>query len=535
VQVFVALAFLCILSGSARAFDVPRYYEQNNNQTFHNRAEFLKSFPYDEYLKTVNLTDCKTLQRDRFFLYTKLGDGDEFLYNLGERFLALFPIKNSPGDLNQKIQIGEALLKPNKGFRREVNEIYLVIGYFILGKVAQKIGQEILQKRYNEGEPERAAIIQRLAKDRVYISREESTASKIAKHFLDWGYLWQRVQSLVHTHKKAAWAMTLVMMFACIILIVIGKKGGRNWLKRAGIAGIIAAIVPLAILLTAPRTASATKTSGPAPTSLKLVQSRFMYPGNNGSDHAEQIFKVLDSGGEIGQAIWLDRGAVQASYLSFENVPAKYKTYQSGHHVILATTGGYTNADHQPEGFTTEEGNVVNPVLMPDRHGLALVNEGGINVLNIKSDEFTLPKGPTIKNPKESLSAYGQLLKWCRSNKATVFQTHLLAYGDLLLIDPQKADSRVRERRILALARNKTTGQISHVVFNISSQYALARIAAELFGLLQNRNMKVEAMLNLDVGSYNILYAYDENGNLLQDVKGQIDISQATNLLIYTH
>lgn len=532
----IALALLLLVAPckSVYAFDLPQYYEQNNNKSFHNKAEFLQGFPYDAYLKTVNLTDFSALQRDRFFIYTKFGDGDEFLYNLGERFLSLYPLRNVPGDLNQKIQIGEAFLNPRKGFRREVNEIYIVIGYFILSKVAQKIGQEIAAKKYDESESERAAIIQRLAHDRVYISREESTAGKIMRHLWDPRYLWERFHSVILTHQKKTKYLVTALVVTSIALILFGRRPKLRLLKVLGVFGILAALLPAIALLTEPRAASASSKQPSATTSLKLAPNRYLHPINNGSDHAVKIYKILGSNGEIGQAIWLDRDAVKSSYLAFEKVPDKYRTYEAANRVVLATSGGYTNLDRQPEGFTTEDGNVVNPVLMPDRHGLAMVSDGGINVLNIKDDAFQLPHGPRIKNPQDSLLAYGQLLQWCRTNHATLFQTHLLAFRDKVLINAQKADPKVRERRILALARDKKTQRLYHVIFNITLQYNLAEIATEIFGLLQQGNFKIEAMLNLDVGSYNIMFVYDENRNLLQDVKGTVDISQATNLLVYT-
>lgn len=538
---FLLPLFLLAQTAHAQGFDLQQYFEQNNNQTFHDKNEFYQKFPYDSYLQSVSFTDFKTLQKDRYFLYTRFNDGDEFLYRLAERFLNLYPIANTVDDLNNKITIGELYLTPHKNPKKgfghpKLNDIYVTIGYFILNKVGQKIGREILAKRYDENEPERAKIIDRLVNDRVYISREESAASKIVTNLQKWNwrYFWQRFHSLLYTHKDLTQRVTIGAMLFSVLLIIIGRK--LRFVKGLAVLLFLVALVPLAVLKFELQIEPSVQ-AGPVPaqTNLQLVSARNFYPNGNGADHAVTVYKLLLNNVEIGQAIWMSRPAIQTSYIAFENVPARYSTFKANNKVALATTGGYTNAAHQPEGFTTEEGNIVNPVMMPDRHGLAMISKGGINVLDLKNQNFLLPDGgPTIDSPLDSLLAYAQLLKWCEEKHATIFQTHLLAYSDNLRINPQKANPEMRERRILALASDKKTQQVYHVIFNVKEQCNLAQITSEIFGLLQTRNLKVEAMLNLDVGAFNILNVYDDNGNLLQDVKGPIDINDATNLLVYT-
>jgi hypothetical protein len=527
-------------SASAQIFDLPQYYEQNNNKVFHGKDEFLQKFPYDAYLQTVSFTDFNTLQRDRYFLWEKFGDGDGFLYNLAERFLRNNPVTNGVNDLNQKINIGESYLNPNKGLKRPVNEIYIIIGYFILSKVAAKISQEIAANKYDESETSRANIIQRLVRDRVYVSREESNSNKLFTNLLkgNFKYVWLRARSIIHTHRKQAWSLTIALIVISIIFILAGHSPRLKLSRASGVLGLLLSLVPLGILTydsSDPTAVQSPTSPASAQTNLKLTRYLNLYPVNNGSNHAVTVYKLFYSNKEIGQAIWLDRDLMQASYLAFENVPARYNLYRTNNHVALATTGGYTNTTHQPEGFTTEDGNIVNPVIMPDRHGLAMISQGGVNVLNLKKDRLQLPGGPIITNPLNSLYAYAQLLEWCKNKHATLFQTHLLAYSDTLLIDLQKAKPDIRERRILAFARDKKSQKLYHIIFNVTSQYNLAQIAAEIFGLLQTLNLKVEAILNLDVGAYNILNVYDDRGNLLPDLKGSVDINQATNLLIYTN
>jgi hypothetical protein len=542
----LGLLFLPILSGTAyAAFDIPVYYQQNYGNTFSSAQEFYQKFPFDQYLKQTSLTDFAALQKDRFFLYTKFGDGDEFLYHLTEQFLKLYGLPNvpTPAELNGKIDIGELFLNSNKGFNRQVNEIYVIIGYFILGNVAQKISQQIHSKKYDETESERARIIQRLAKDRVYISRQESTSNKIISHLKngDWRYLWDRLRVKIHGHKEKLRPILIGGTCASILFFLIGFHRRFKVLRVLGVLGLLLASVPIGVLMFDPSVARAATNRGdgnsrppPATTSLQLTPLLNLRP-INGSDYAVIVYKLTQYNRDIGHVIWMDREAVQVSYLAYENVPGKYQSFQANNRVVLATTGGYTNTYRQPEGFTTEDGNIVNPVIMPDRDGLAMMSGGGINVLNVdpSRDSFQLPGGHVIKNPLNSLLAYAELLKWCKEKKATLFQTHLLATGDNLTIDPTKAPAELRERRILALARDKKTQKLYHVIFNVTQNVNIAQISSEIFGLLQKRNLKVEAMLNLDVGAFNILEVYDDKGNVINNLKAPVQINTATNLLIY--
>ena len=71
-----------------------------------------------------------------------------------------------------------------------------------------------------------------------------------------------------------------------------------------------------------------------------------------------------------------------------------------------------------------------------------------------------------------------------------------------------------------------------HTIYNIREFYALAEISGEIYRLLHQQNYKVEAILNLDVGSYNILQVYDPGGKMI--LREPVGLSQATNLIVYS-
>jgi hypothetical protein len=89
----------------------------------------------------------------------------------------------------------------------------------------------------------------------------------------------------------------------------------------------------------------------------------------------------------------------------------------------------------------------------------------------------------------------------------------------------------LRERRILALVSDQKTKEVHHIIFDVHNPYSLPDITNEIFALLKKRNKKVEGLLNLDVGSFNILEVYNPNGQVL--VSAPVPVSQATNLIVY--
>lgn len=530
---------------TAQSNFMQQYYAQHRSEPL---DVFIQNFPYADYLAEVAFTDFKTLQADRYFLWKKKGEGDDFLYYLGENFIKYYPV--GLDHLEKKVEIGEAFLNPNKGFNRPVDEIYQIIGYFILGKVAHRIEDAIRKNNFNQNKSRNQRLIKRLETNKVYLSVEESTSSKLFKNIKqgNFAYIFDRIWLKFKAHfqpfaqmlniKSKAFFIVLSIALAGIFIIFLVSVFSRNFL-RSGVSFFSAAALLICPLFLPSSKAYAFNPSKQY-TLFKMNFVKNYQPIQGKQDHAINIMKIEDEKGkEIGQAVWMQRPHLKAKYFAYQNVSNKFHQFKQQKDIVLATTGGFTNSFHQPEGLTVENGNIVNAVLMHDRHGLVMVREsGGINVLNLKRDKFHLPLGhkkvKTINNPLESLVAYSELLRWCRDFKATLFQTQLLAYSDKLLIHPGKAKNQLRERRILALFSDKNTGAVHHAIFNIEASYELATIAEEVYSLIASRNKKIEAILNLDVGSYNILEVYDDHEKRLNYIKGPVRINEATNLIVYT-
>ncbi|MEN8218031.1 MAG: hypothetical protein ABFS56_17010 [Pseudomonadota bacterium] len=463
------------------SFDLKSYYGKNRSQS---NEKFLQKFPYKKYLQKVSFTNFKILQKHRNYLNKKQGIGDDFLYYLGENFINLYPVYLS--QLKAKIGIGEAYISSRKKLiSRRANEAYEIIGYYILGKVARKIEQAIKSGNFDQKQQDNKQLIERLKRNRTYLSIEQSTFEKLFKNMKkgNFEYILDRVQ----------------------------KKITETF-------------------------------SDEEVSSLKLSDYKKYYP-IGGGDYAVNILSVKKDNKHIGYSIWLKRPDIKAKYFAYktnqQTVTQKYKHWVATQNkkVVLVTSGGFTNNSSQPEGLTVESGNIVNGVLMPDRDGLVIVEKnGGIRVINLKRKTVKLPTGHGQAfnlSPNKNLIDYSKLLNWCKKYKATLFQTQLLAFSDQLLSNHKNAKTQLRERRILAMVRDKKTNQLYHVIFHIPHRSNLGVLSKEIYDMLR-RNRKIEAILNLDVGSYDILKVFDHKSQLLHKMVGPININSATNLIVYT-
>lgn len=260
-----------------------------------------------------------------------------------------------------------------------------------------------------------------------------------------------------------------------------------------------------------------------------------LYPGTcHGIIMPEtKIFDIYEERDFVGNCIWMNRKEVTCKYLADKDLVSKHTNIRQNNKMLLAASGGFTNDLRQPEGLTFQYGQIINAVLMPDRDGLVIVEEtGGIRTCNIKKG-FILPHLQKKIHPLSSLSDYIELVQWCRNSHVTAFQTQLLALGDELLISPKKAPKERRERRLLATV-SSASGEVEHIIFNFTSGKNLAIVTIEIFEALQKRRKKVEAILNLDVGNFNVLEVYDINGNPIPEVRGTKNVNTATNLLVYS-
>jgi hypothetical protein len=510
-------------------------------------------------LDDVLFTDFARLQRDRLYFWKQAGDGDPFLYRLGEAFARRYPLPHS-GDAKmlvrsyeERISIGEAFRNPHKGFNPPTDAIYQVIGNYLLGQVALSLEQVARAKIVNLDDSDSQRLIQRLNDSKVYLQIEDTEQHKFFKNILSgkFGYLQDRLAIKVSEHPKRWFCIFLVAPCALAVLLFALTRRFKPTAAALVLGGILAFLWVRVLLSHVPSSQSPTTGSVTA-NALRLRPFRQFQRLGNDQQFAFEIMLVRRGQELVGSSFWFNRRTYRAAYLATD-VPREYPPFLQANRVALVMAGGFTNSLRQPEGLTLQSGNLVNSVLMPDRHALVLVEpSGGIRVLSLRQAQVELPLGAnktkTIENPLNSLLAYAELLDWCRTRNVTMFQTQLLAFSDRLMIDPGKAKPELRERRILSLVSQESgsgsPASVHHVIFNIVAPCKLADIAAEIFATLKKRKMKVEALLNLDVGAFNILQTFDDHGAPLSHLEAitgrthdllreQQEPASGTNLLVY--
>lgn len=538
---------LLTVSKFAHSFDMVNYVLQNKNQKL---EIFLENFPYEEYLKTVKLTDFSTIQSNRYLVFKEIfatdgkQDGDGFLYYLADFFLKKYPIITET-DLYNNINIGEAFINPNKKlsnpyqpnldnnstFKLNTNESYKTIGYYILSRVAEKIKNDSKLGKFDKSKAQNQALLKRLETNKVYVSFEESQTTKLIQNIKKgkFDYVWGRVKIKAQPFicGKWKWATWLLL----IVLIILLFVEIPNFFKV--VAFLI--ILPLTILEFTVECKDIPKPTQTAAPNFQQIPTAHFYPISK-SEYLVDLYSLKNGNTVIGSSVWIKRPEVKAAYFAY-SANAQFQNLKSSNRVIFAAAGGYTtdigNGQIKPDGFTIQSGALVNPVILHDRHGLVMFTDGGVRLLNLNFDKIILPNKEEIESPLTSILAYSKLLKWCTANNATIFQTHLLAFSDSLLINPSKAKSGDRERRILAIVRDNNTQTVYHALFDIPVQYDLATVSQEIFNIIASRGFKIEGIVNLDTGSYNIFNIFDESGTLLSSPVGPVNIKDATNLIVY--
>jgi hypothetical protein len=470
---FIFIISLCLPTFLAAQFNMVDHISQNAALS---QEAFLTQFPYKTYLKDIAFTDFKTLQMHRDSLNAdtlRQGLGDEFLYALGDNFLKLYPVMASTQQLNAKIGIGEKYLSKKTNITGQDAEIYQLIGYFLLGKVAQKIEVEFKAGRFDLTQPDNEAIINRLAKNKVFLSIDKSDWDKMlaAMQKGQWSYIWDRVNKKISEYK--------------------GEGTSVNQLK------------------------------------LGNFKSK--------TQQGVEIYAIREADKTVGYSIWMQRPTVKVAYFASGKAYERYSAFAKNvgnSDCILATTGGFTNAQKQPEGLTIDAGKMVNAVLKPERHALVIVEKDGtMRVENLKKG-LLLPSNQRQIDPLSSLRDYSALIAWAKSSGATLFQTQLLAHNNQPLIEISKAPNQLRERRLLVMISD-ASGGLHNVIFSVNVNKNLAVITEEIFDVMKARNKKVEAILNLDVGSYNILRVMDAAGKEVAPLRGPVSIYKATNLVVF--
>lgn len=258
-----------------------------------------------------------------------------------------------------------------------------------------------------------------------------------------------------------------------------------------------------------------------------------------------EISSVTDKGFTY-KVVHMDRGGssnrIKAKYFAAKgsdgsSVPDRYNTWAAGKNTIIVSSAGYMDQYGTPVGLTIDNGKVVNRNLAAFDGLLIVYATGGIVATNLKNGDLTLQGGGIASNRKfdirNSYTDRSDFIAWAQSQEATVFQTHLLVYKDQLTIG-SNAESTPRERRFLAVGKDRVTGNLCHVVLNLPEYTTLyeGTLRAKKF-LNDTRDLDVTFMINLDTGYQDVCFLYNRDGSINPLIHGERPITNAVNLLAY--
>lgn len=257
-----------------------------------------------------------------------------------------------------------------------------------------------------------------------------------------------------------------------------------------------------------------------------------------------KTYNLFDAGQQMGYSIWISRKSQHAKAKYFghkENgkyVHDRYSEWRNGKSVILKSSGAYAtgwNGSDVPVGISVDNGNIVNRQYYDKMDGLVIVYAtGGIAISNIEDGNLYLE----ALGEQVDVTQYDdrtKFLNWAEKEKATVFQTHLLAYQNRLQFG--RAENTVERRKLLVLAKSNS-GELFHIIFYTKARaYTLYNIASSLLQYLNNRKFDLIAMINLDTGGFDNL----STGETVRDCEGNFitgtstNYADMTNLLAYVY
>jgi hypothetical protein len=222
-------------------------------------------------------------------------------------------------------------------------------------------------------------------------------------------------------------------------------------------------------------------------------------------------------------------GAINQRFNNFKASRPNIVAYTSGAYMIESGANSYT-----PEGLTIDHGLILNERLA-SFDGLVIVYAtGGIAVSDLDDDNIkTDSANYKIRSNSRDLISFKN---WAKTNKATIFQTHLLAKNNKLKIEPNKCKNcEPTYRRFLIASKDNSSGKVYHYIVqrDSNSQTTLYQGAKDAFDFLQGRGINVTWMINLDTGMQDTFSFYTSDGIEHSKIHGTRTIDDARNLLVY--
>jgi len=219
-----------------------------------------------------------------------------------------------------------------------------------------------------------------------------------------------------------------------------------------------------------------------------------------------------------------------------KSVYERYKLWKkSNPNVVLISSGTYMNNLGIPVGLTIDNGIVVNQSIKKgEMDALVIIYAtGGVVVSNLKEGNLSVDGINRNLNISQSGNDFDDFIEWAKANEATVFQTHLLVYGNELKIDRRNSTKNPRERRFLAVGKNEEGEIIHSIVFN-PEETTLYNGSLKVKSFINDfKDIEIIFMINLDTGMQNVFELYNSDCSINSTSRGWTKPKDAANLLVY--
>jgi len=441
-------------------------------------AGFLDGLPWGQLLDALSMkTDLAQIERIRQRL-----SGEDPLDNAGELFLLrlaeelLERVEPTTDQYDARVDVAEAWLEVTAGHTweadgrtvrvpsEEVAAYYQVVGHYLLVDVGRRVER-------------------RMARDLVFRARGLPLRWRLAQHGVELDIEKSSAQKALE-----AWV-----------------TGDFEYLGDRAVARLQEQVTDQAEAIAA------------------ASQARYRLDGQwAAADGAARTATLRRDDATIGWVAIYDASRVRVGYHQVGGEGTSRAALGHGHPVLLATAGSYVTADNKTAGLSALDGSVDNFLISNKMDGLVVIDDqGGLTMLDMRHGG-RLPGNASLLRPLERLGDLHQLLRWLEDHRASAFQTHLLGYQGQLSIDASKASSAVRERRMLVQAAYRGHPLVAVVDLPGTPKVSLYEAAVIALQALRTPESKggpgldVVAIANLDVGSYNALEAWSDDGSRLR-------------------
>ncbi len=236
-----------------------------------------------------------------------------------------------------------------------------------------------------------------------------------------------------------------------------------------------------------------------------------------------------------------DNNRVRVKYFASEiggkSVGERYNEWSKNKNIICYSSGAYMSdlsaSQANLVGLTFDYGDVVNQHLILDRlHALVVVYpNGNIDIANLNEGTLTFSGSGSANTFDLTNSMQKQkFIDWAKDNKLTIFQTHLLAFNNEILLAKNSPPDE-RERRFLVVAEKN--GKEVQFIIHKEQYSSLLRSTTAVFDYLKSKGYSVKSLINLDTGAQDVFKFFNYDGTENNKLVTKMNVNDARNLIVY--